>query len=260
MHPEYPFDGKKYERASLCQREWGTELVEDLPLNGNESILDLGCGNGVITRALAERVPQGRVVGVDSSPSMLEAARAHRTANMTLKLLDITEMTFDADFDVVFSNAALHWALDHEKLLTKIYRALKPGGFVRAQFGAADNIFNLSEVLREVMRLPMYVPYFKNFRWPWYMPSAEEYEALLSRTDFRTYRVWGENKDRYFSDEESLIRMVEEMGLVPFIAVLPEDLKQLFRDTVINRLIAKTKQPDGRCFETFRRINVYAEK
>jgi trans-aconitate 2-methyltransferase len=54
--------------------------------------------------------------------------------------------------------------------------------------------------------------------------------------------------------------MVEEMGLVPFIAVLPEDLKQLFRDTVINRLIVKTKQPDGRCFETFRRINVYAEK
>jgi trans-aconitate 2-methyltransferase len=260
MHPEYPFDGKKYERASLCQREWGIELVEKLQLNGNEVILDLGCGNGVITRALAERVPQGRVVGVDNTPSMLDAARAHKTANMTLKLLDITEITFAAEFDVVFSNAALHWVLDHEKLLRMIYNAVKPGGFVRAQFGAAGNIVNLSEVLREVMRLPTYVPYFKTFRWPWYMPTPEEYEKVLSHTEFRNYRVWGENKDRYFSDEESLISMVEEMGLVPFIAVLPEDLKQLFRDTVINKLIAKTKQPDGRCFETFRRINVYAEK
>jgi trans-aconitate 2-methyltransferase len=236
MHPEYPFDGKKYERASLCQREWGIELVEKLQLNGNEVILDLGCGNGVITRALAERVPQGRVVGVDNTPSMLDAARAHKTANMTLKLLDITEITFAAEFDVVFSNAALHWVLDHKKLLRMIYNAVKPGGFVRAQFGAAGNIVNLSEVLREVMRLPAYVPYFKTFRWPWYMPRVEEYEALLSRTYFRRYWVWGENKDRYFSDEESLIRMVEEMGLVPSIAVLPEDLKQLFRDTVINKL------------------------
>jgi trans-aconitate 2-methyltransferase len=260
MHTEYPFDGTKYEKASQCQREWGTELIEELQLRGDEFILDLGCGSGVLTRALAERVTRGRVVGVDSSRSMLEAARAHKTANMELKLLDMNTMAFDAEFDVVFSNAALHWVLDHEKLLRIIYTALKPGGFLRAQFGAYGNVSNFSEGARDVMKLPAYAPYFKGFRWPWYMPTPEEYEKVLSHTEFRNYRVWSENKDRYFSEERTLISMVEEAGMVPFLAVLPEDVKQVFSKEVFKRLVAKTKQPDGRCFETFRRINVYAEK
>jgi trans-aconitate 2-methyltransferase len=260
MHTEYPFDGKKYEKASQCQREWGTGLVDELRLNGDEAILDLGCGSGVLTRALAERVPQGRVVGVDSSRSMLEAARRHKTANLEFELLDITELTFDAEFDVVFSNAALHWVSDHEELLRRIYTALKPGGFLRAQFGADGNVSNFNEVVRDVIALPAYAPYFKSFRWPWYMPTPAEYEKVLSRTEFRNYRVWGENRDSYFSEERTLISMVEEAGMVPFLAALPEDVKQIFSKAVFERLIAKTKQPDGRCFETFRRINVYAEK
>jgi trans-aconitate 2-methyltransferase len=260
MHTEYPFDGEKYEKSSQCQREWGTDLVEELPLNGDESILDLGCGNGVITRELAERVPYGTVVGIDSSQSMLEAAKAHKTQNMELKKLDINEMAFEDDFDVVFSNAALHWVLGHEKLLKKIYNALKQRGFLRAQFGGAGNVSNFIEVVRGVMELPAYVPYFKDFRWPWYMPKSEEYEALLSRTEFRNYKVWKENKDRYFPDAESMIGMVEEAGLVPFIAVLPEDVKRPFRDAVVKRMIERTKKRDGTYFETFRRINVYAEK
>lgn len=242
MKVGYPFDGKKYEKSSQCQREWGTTLIEELHLKGNETILDLGCGNGVITKELAERVPQGRVVGVDSSPSMLAAAKAHKTENMELKLLDITEMAFEAEFDVVFSNAALHWVLDHEKLLKKIYSALKPRGFLRAQFGGAGNVSNFIEVVRGVMELPAYVPYFKDFLWPWYMPKPEEYEALLSRTEFRNYKVWKENKDRYFTDEESMTGMVEEAGLVPFVAVLPEDVKRPFQGRRCRRIDRENKK------------------
>jgi trans-aconitate 2-methyltransferase len=260
MRVSYPFDGARYEAASHCQREWGIELIQELRLSGAESILDLGCGNGVITRALADRVPHGRVVGVDSSPSMLKAAETHKTANMELKLLDITAIAFDAEFDVIFSNAALHWVLDHRKLLMRIYAALKPRGFVRVQFGGAGNIVHLIAILREVMRDPEYTQWFAEFRWPWYMPSVTEYEALLAQTEFRRYRVWMTNRDRHFTDEQELIRMVEEAGLVPFLTALPEEMKSCFRDTVIKHLIAKTRQPDGRCFETFRRINVYAEK
>ncbi len=260
MRVSYPFDGARYEAASDCQRAWGTELVGELHLSGNESILDLGCGTGVITRALADRVPRGRVVGVDSSPSMLKAAEAHKTATMELKLLDITEIAFDAEFDVIFSNAALHWVLDHRKLLMRIYEALKPDGFVRVQFGGAGNIRHLIAILRDVLRATEYAPWFAGFQWPWYMPFVEEYEALLVETSFREHRVWMANRDRYFTDEQELIRMVEEAGLVPFLAALPEDMKPRFRDTVITQLIAETRQPDGRCFETFRRINVYAEK
>ena len=260
MNLGYPFDGKRYEKTSQCQREWGTELVEELHLNGYESILDLGCGTGVITRELAKRVPYGHVVGIDNSPSMLEAANAHKAENMELKLMDINEMVFDREFDVVFSNAALHWILDHEKLLKRIYKALKPGGFVRVQFGGDGNVSTFIEVVREVMKHPAFVSCFEDFRWPWYMPKPEDYETLFSRTEFRTYRIWGENKDRYFTDAESLVGMIEEAGLVPFLGILPDEKKWSFRDVVIEQVLERTKQSDGRYFETFRRINVYAEK
>jgi len=260
MHTEYPFDGKKYEKSSQCQREWGTTLAEELNLKGNETILDLGCGNGVITKELAERVPKGRVVGVDSSPSMLEAAKAHKTQNMELELLDITEMAFEAEFDVLFSNAALHWVLDHEKLLKNVYSALKPHGFLRIQFASDSNCPNLIAVLKAVIELPEFVTRFKDFRWPWYTPTPGEYEKLLSGTEFRNYKVWKENKDRYFPDEKSMIGWIEEPSIVPFLAVLPEGLKKHFRDAVVKRMIERTKQRDGTYFEIFRRINVYAEK
>ena len=155
---------------------------------------------------------------------MLEAAKAHKTQNMELLLLDINEMAFDNEFDVVFSNAALHWVLDHEKVLKNIYNALKPNGFM------------------------------------WYMTKPKEYKKLLSHIGFRNYKVWGENKDRYFSDDQSMIGWIEESGIVPFLAVLPEDLKMRFRDTAVGRVIERTKQRDRTYFETFRRINVYAGK
>jgi len=191
---------------------------------------------------------------------MLAVVKAHKTANMELKLLDITDMAVDAEFDVVFSNAALHWVLDHEKLLKKIYSALKPNGFLRIQFASDSNCPNLIEVLKAVMELPEFVTRFKDFRWPWYTPKPEEYEALLSRTEFRNYKVWSENKDRYFPDEESMIGWIEQPSVVPFLAVLPEGLKKLFSNTVVKRMIERTKQRDGSYFEIFRRINVYAEK
>lgn len=260
MTAGYPFDGEKYERASQCQRDWGTELIEELPLKGDESILDLGCGNGVITRELAKRVPYGHVVGIDSSPSMLEAAQAHKTENMELQLLDISEIEFDADFDIVFSNAALHWVLNHEQLLRNVYSALKPRGLLRVQFASAGNAPTFIEAVKEVMGLPECVTWFKSFRWPWYIPKPEEYEALLSNTEFPDYKVWTEKKNRYFSDEGSMIGWIEEPSIVPFLLVLPEDLKKFFRDNVVARMLERTKQRDGRYSETFMRLNVYAEK
>jgi len=260
MSTGYPFDGKKYEQASQCQQEWGIEIVEALPLRGDERILDLGCGTGVVTRALADRVPRGFVLGIDNSRSMLEVASAHTRANLAFALLDITELPFEAEFEVIFSNATLHWIADHEQLMKKLYRALTPGGFLRLQFGAASNVATLIEVLQHVMGEPVYAPWFEQFRWPWYMPQPEEYERILARSDFMRYRIWGEQKDRYFADKAAFVRMIEEPGLVPFLVSLPEALKQSFRERVLEQVLERTRQPDGGHFEQFRRINLYAEK
>ena len=146
------FEGKKYEESSQHQRGWGNKLINELKLRGDEKILDLGCGNALTTRELAERVPEGRVVGVDWSSSMLETAKTHKTENMEFILLDINKMSFDNEFDVVFSNATLHWIPDHQKLLNNIYSALKSGGFMRIQFAADGNCSNFFHIAGEVTR------------------------------------------------------------------------------------------------------------
>jgi len=122
------WDGRDYERHSPHQQEWGSGLVAELPLRGDERILDLGCGDGSITRQLAEQVPHGSVLGVDAAPEMLEAARDKCPPNMAVQQLDITDLEFEPEFDVVFSNAALHWEVDHRSVLRGIAASLRPGG------------------------------------------------------------------------------------------------------------------------------------
>lgn len=104
----FEFDGRKYKQASTHQKEWGTRIISELHLAGEETILDLGCGDGVLTKQLADRVPRGKVLGIDASVEMIETAKELEGVNLSFLCLDIVEMAFDSDFDLIFSNAALH--------------------------------------------------------------------------------------------------------------------------------------------------------
>jgi trans-aconitate methyltransferase len=90
------------------------------------------------------------------------------------------------------------------------------------------------------------------------MPSKEEYERLITKTGFSNVHIDYENADRYFSDSDEMIRWIDQPSIVPFVKYLPDGQKENFRNAVVDRMIERTKQPDGRCFETFRRINVKA--
>jgi len=254
------FDSRQYRAASAHQQEWGDRLIAELRLRGHERILDLGCGDGRLTARLAELVPEGHVVGIDSSPGMIAAAREHTGCNVEFRLLDINDMDFDGAFDVLFSNATLHWVEDHRGLLISSYRALRPGGVARYNFAAHGNCAHLVTVLRAVMSEPPYARHFRDFRWPWHMPQIAEYRALVAASPFRESKVWGENADRHFPDRDSMIAWVDQPSLVPFLPHVLERERAAFRDLVVTRMLVATLQPDGQCFETFRRVNLLARR
>jgi trans-aconitate methyltransferase len=102
--------------------------------------------------------------------------------------------------------------------------------------------------------------YFADFKWPWYMPSVNEYEALAENSGLSDVQVWGENADRFFPDAETMTRWIDLPILVPFLACVAEKDKASFREFVVRKMIEETRHGDGRCFETFRRINVFARK
>ena len=256
----HEFDGKKYEKASTHQKEWGTKLIAGLNLHGAESVLDLGCGDGTLTKQTAELLPGGDVVGIDASKGMIDAALPKSRENLQFLLMDINELDFVARFDVVFSNATLHWVKDHKRLLENAHRSLRVGGRLRFNFAGDGNCSNFFRVIRQAMALSEFATYFAQFEWPWYMPPVDEYLDLVEGSGLRRARIWGENADRYFPNVEAMTRWVDQPSLVPFLGVVPNQKKDSFRALVVRRMIEETKEDDGTCFETFRRINVSAAK
>ena len=256
----YEFDGGKYEKASAHQREWGAKLITELDLKGNERILDLGCGDGTLTAQLADLLPNGEVVGLDASEGMIDAARPRERANMRFILMDIEHFDFVDEFDVIFSNATLHWVKNHRRLLLNVSRGLRKDGMLRFNFAGDGNCAHFFKVVREAMALDLFRKFFSRFEWPWYMPTVGDYERLVGQTGFQHARVWGENADRFFPDVEAMIKWLDQPSLVPFLACIPEPARDSFRDFVVARMIEETRQEDGRCFETFRRVNIFAGK
>ncbi len=256
----FEFDGEKYRQASNHQKEWGRRMIDGLELKGDEHVLDLGCGDGVLTGRIAELVPRGFVLGIDASRGMLDTARQLETGNLKFELLDINAIAFDEQFDLVFSNATLQWVKDHATLLANVHRSLKPGGVVRFNFAAEGNCATFFLVVRAVMQFPEYETYFRDFAWPWYMPGLAQYRELIDRGPFREFQLKGENADRYFPDRETMIAWLDQPSLVPFLKLLEPEARKPFRDAVVERMVAATLQADGTCFETFRRIDVCARK
>jgi trans-aconitate 2-methyltransferase len=254
------FDGEKYRAASAHQKEWGTKVIADLPLTGRERILDLGCGDGALTAELAVRVPEGMVVGIDSSPSMIAAASRVTRPNLRFELLDMSRMNCEEQFDAVFSNSALHWVKDHNDLLRRVLCALKPGGFARFNFPGHGNCATFNDTVRQVMALPNYAPGFRTFDWPWYMPTPDAYYRLTSALPCRDLEVHGENADRFFPDAEAMIRWIDQPCLVPFLPHVAPAERESFRAQVIERMLQATRHADGRCFELFRRVHVFFRK
>ena len=191
---------------------------------------------------------------------MICAALPRERHNLHFRRLDINDLDYVDQFDVIFSNAALHWVKDHQRLFRNVHRALRRGGLLRCNFAGEGNCAGFFSVIREAMAQREFQSFFAGFEWPWYMPPVDAYRALAESSGLHDVKVWGENADRHFPDEQALTRWIDQPSLVPFLAHVDDRWKDAFRDFVVGRMIEATQQEDGRCFETFRRINVSAVK
>lgn len=259
MHT-FEFDGEKYKKASKHQKEWGNSLIGELSLSGNETVLDLGCGEGSLTEQLAQIVPDGSVLGIDGSAGMIESARKRKRDNLVFTQMDINTIHFHNQFDLIFSNATLHWIKDHKKLLYNSFMALKEGGMLLWDFAGDGNCSSFYEVVREKIQDEKYKQYFNNFEWPWYMPAKADYEKIIADSGFSEYNITEVNRDRYFTNSDEMIKWIDQPSIVPFINVIPNELRAVFREDIIKLMLERTLQSDGTCFETFRRIHVKAIK
>ena len=144
-----------YHRVSFPRYEWATEVLKRVELRGDEVVLDAGCGSGRVTALLAERVPRGGVIGVDASESMVAKARETLGPEVELHVASLTELEFEEEVDLVFSNAVFHWISDHA-----------------------------------VASAPPFAEFLADFDGAWNFASADAAERRLRAASFRNVRCW----------------------------------------------------------------------
>lgn len=158
----------------------GAPVAELLNARPGERILDLGCGDGVLTAQLAAR--GATVIGVDASPDLVAAAVER---GVEAQVMDAHALTFEAQFDAVFSNAALHWMREPDAVLAGVRRALKPGGRFVGEFGGHGNVAAIVTALRAALCAnDAGEPAFA-----WFLPTADEYAARLAEHGFQVDQI-----------------------------------------------------------------------
>ena len=165
-----------YAKNARFVTDLGQPVVELLAPRPGERILDLGCGDGVLTRKLADLGCD--VVGVDASAAFIGAARA---LGLDARVMDGHALDFGPEFDAVFSNAALHWMRDATRMLAGVYRALRPGGRFVAECGGHGCVATIQRALIEALDARGYDGMAAN---PWYFPTPEDYGAKLADAGF----------------------------------------------------------------------------
>ncbi len=168
----YQWNAQQYAQYSSAQYAWALELIEKLKRQGNETVLDIGCGDGKATAAIADRLPRGKVVGIDSSVEMINLAKqryaGHTLPRLMFHQMDVRELSDKNRFDVVFSNAALHWIKNHPPILLRIQQAMKESSRLLFQMGGQGNAAQVVEILDTFIN-GKWAIYFSDFSFP-YVP------------------------------------------------------------------------------------------
>jgi len=219
------FDARTYHRVSNVHQTWADTLMDRLELRGDETVLDAGCGSGRVTLKLADRLPRGRVIAVDSAPSMVAQARELLGDRATVIQSDLVDLALDAEVDAVFSNAVFHWIPDHDALFSVLWRALKPGGRLVAQCGGHGNIARFRGLADIVGARAPYAEHLVGFTGVWNYQPAEATAQRLADTGFTDVHAWLQPWDATPEEPAAFVRTI---CLNPQLDHLPADLHEAF--------------------------------
>jgi trans-aconitate 2-methyltransferase len=226
------WDARTYDRVSDPQFEWGLEVLDRLELAGDEYVMDAGCGSGRVTARLLEKLPNGRVLCVDASESMIELAREALGDRAEYLVSDLLELTVEEPVDVIFSTATFHWLLDHDRLFARLHAALKPGGRLVAQCGGVGNVADHARAIATVASRPEYAAYFGEMRILWNFSSPEETEERLRRAGFEEVRCWLEDKP---VQPDNAYEFTTTVTMGPHLSQMPEELHRPFAEAVLEQ-------------------------
>ncbi len=226
-----PWDAETYDRTSKPQQRWANEVISRLiGVERDATVLDVGCGTGRVTEHLARLVPAGRVLAIDASEDMVAIARERLGERAEVRRCDVLELDMDAEVDVVFSTATLHWVTDHDALWPVLARALKPGGKLEVQCGGEGNIEQVREVIDAAAA--SVGSDLEGFS-PWTFASPQDTERRLKDAGFTEIKCWLADEPAFPEETAAFVRT---SILAAHLERLPEEEREPFVAAVMERV------------------------
>jgi trans-aconitate 2-methyltransferase len=229
------WDAATYDRVADPQTRWGVAVLDRLPLDGGETVLDAGCGSGRVTELLLDRLPRGRVIGLDASAAMVEEARRRLFrfgARVDFLVADLGRpFTLPgAPADAILSTATFHWVADHDALFRNLAAVLRPGGRLVAQCGGHGNIASIRAILAEI-----------GDGWPGaaHFETPEATSDRLAAAGFVQVETWLQPEPTRFEPGEPLETFLRTVILGGHLAGLPE----VDRDGFVRQVASRMAEP-----------------
>jgi trans-aconitate methyltransferase len=250
-----------YHQISTPQVSWGKKVLARTSLRGDETILDAGCGTGRLTRDLLEALPRGRVVALDVSQNMIDAARAYLVPDFGDRVefvcCDLLAMPFDKEFDGIFSTASFHWVLDHDRLFQNLYHALRPRGWLCAQCGGGRNLDRLLARVEKLMTTMPYAMLFAGYPFPWEYSDAETAAARLRHAGFDEIETSLEDAPTTFPNAQEFQQFVESVILRNHLLHIPEPTQ---RERFLAELTRQAEADDPPFLLDYVRLNLQGRR
>lgn len=227
------WDAAAYQRLSAPIEAMGRDVLWRLRLDGDETVLDAGCGTGRVTAVLAERLPHGKVIAVDGSRAMVEEARRRLPPEVDVREADLLELAVEEPVDAIVSTATFHWIGDHDRLFARLRDALRPGGRLVAQCGGEGNVAAVKQAGFELARREPFAEHLAGWPGDWNFQSPAATEERLTRLGYTDVWTW---ETRVAVDVDDVAGYLGAICLGSFLERLPDPLHEPFVDAAVELL------------------------
>lgn len=230
-------------------------LADLITVKDGMSVIDLGCGTGELTKMLSEKLPGSRILGIDSSPQMLEQARDKSCPGLSFELRSITDI--EDDWDLIFSNAAIQWVPEHRELIPKLFSHIRPGGQLAVQLPSNHNHPTQSFILETGMEEP-YTSALEGWTRNYSVLTIREYAELLYDCGAEDLVVFEKIYPHVLPDSYAVLDWLSGTAILPYLERLPAELHEQFLADIGDKL--KSSYPGSPVFYPYNRIFFSAHK
>jgi trans-aconitate 2-methyltransferase len=259
------WDAETYDEVSNTHEEWARKIISSKTWTGNETIMDAGCGSGRITKILTKLVPLGKVFAIDNDLNMIKKTKDNlkgfKNVNIIQSnLVDIDFNKIQSKFNIIFSNAVLHWILDHYTIFKNFYDLLLADGQLLIQCGGYGNLQKAVSTFNIVRDSAEFKEYFSKWKDQWNFAKPDATEKILKEIGYRDINVNLQDYPVTFKDKNSYSIYLKTVVLGPYLKCLPSEKLQ---DNFLQRIIQiKEKESTQEPILTldYKRLNIIASR